>query len=90
MKEFFDNVLSYLIAVIRLIFLVLIMLVNGLQQILFNRVEICNVGFSYLPLRKDRENISYINKLNLGNTDLVRPYPMPEDDFGDDDFEGDV
>jgi hypothetical protein len=60
------------------------MLVNGLQQILFNRVEICNVGFSYLPLRKDRENISYINKLNLGNTDLIKPYPIQED------FEGDI
>ena len=88
MKDFIENVISYIIAILRFLFLLIIMLLNGLQQIIFNRIEICNIGFSYVPIRKDRDKISYINKLNLENVDLIKPYNISEDDNGDNLEEG--
>jgi len=86
MRDFFDTLLSYVIATVRLFILTLIALLNGLHQIIFNRVEICNLSFHFLPLRKDRENISYINKLNMNNTDLIYPSYAGEEEFDDSDL----
>ena len=71
---FLSLVGSYIIAIIRLFFWMGVLLVSGLQQILFTRTEICYIELKGLPLRCDRDDIidkiSYVDKLKVENPDL--------------------
>lgn len=70
----FHTLVSYVIAIIRLFFWAGLLILSGLQQILFTRTEICGIDLRGLPLRCDREDIidkvSYVDKLKIENPDL--------------------
>ena len=87
-KNFFMLIGSYLVAISRLIFLDVLFLLSGLQQILYTRCEIVNIEMKAVPLRCDiteaTEKVSYIDKLCGENPDLVGIDEEDEDiDFGD-------
>lgn len=85
MRDFLETIFSYAIALLRLIFITAITFLGGLHMILFNSVEVCNVMMYSLPLRKDRKNLAYIDKLNMSNIDLMQPPNfIPDEDFGED------
>lgn len=87
-KWFFSNVLSYIIAIARLLFWEVLLFFSGLQQILFTRTEICGIDLRGLPLRCDRDDIidkvSYVDKLKIENPDLEI---IDEDDLDEDNGE---
>ena len=88
-KEFFMVLGSYLIAISRLIFLDVLFLLSGLQQILYTRCEIINIEMKAVPLRCDitdaTEKVAYIDKLCGENPDLVGIDSEEDEniDFGD-------
>lgn len=87
-RYFFVVVGSYFIAISRLIFLDLLLLLSGLQQILYTRCEIINIEMKAAPLRCDitkaNENVSYLEKLCSENPDLIDIVDSEEDiNFGD-------
>lgn len=86
LKEFFMLMGSYLVAISRLIFLDVLFLLSGLQQILYTRCEIVNIEMKAVPLRCDitdvTEKVAYIDKLCGENPDLVG-IDSEDDDFGD-------
>ena len=88
-KWFFNNILSYCIAIARLFFWVVLLIFSGLQQILFTRTEICGLDLRGLPLRCDRDDIcdkiAYVDKLKCENPDLEI---VNEDEY--DDILGDI
>ena len=73
--EFFDVLFSYITAVIRLIFWVIILFFSGLQQVFFTRTEVSGLEIRGIPLRCDRDkilnNLSYVDKLSIQNPDLA-------------------
>lgn len=75
MINFLSVLASYLIALLRLPFLILLFTVSSLQQVLFERMEVVNVEMKVIPLRCDRQEVSdkvaYIDKLCYENPDLV-------------------
>ena len=85
---------SYAIAIVRLCFWPILVFLLGLQQTLFNRVEIAGVELKGLPLRCDRDGmldkLSYVDKLCAENPDLASLDPNmlePHDeDFIDDEL----
>jgi hypothetical protein len=84
MRDFIELFVSYIVAVSRLLLLTLLCFISGMHQIIFNRVEVCNVGLYYLPLRFDRDKISYINNLNMSNLYLIQPYEDENYEEGED------
>ena len=68
-------ILSYAIAIVRLLFWVVILFFSGLQQILFMKSEIANIDLRTIPLWCDRkdimDNLAYIDKLSIENPELV-------------------
>ena len=81
------DLISYLIALARLINWTILVFFSGLQRILFTRSEVVEVQLRVTPLRSDLKDtddkLAYIDKLCLENPDLVE---VIEDDFyGDDD-----
>lgn len=91
LKGVFVTLGSYFIAITRLIFLDVLLLLSGLQQILYTRCEIVNIEMKAVPLRCDitkaNENVSYIEKLCCENPDLVEISEEDSKLFGDDDDE---
>jgi hypothetical protein len=81
MKELFSNLLSYMIAILRLLLLQVTVFFNGLHHILFNRVEICRVTLSMIPLKVDRDKLSYLDKLAL-NTNIIAGGSVAEETCG--------
>ena len=92
-------ILSYFIAVLRLLFWVALLFIYGLHKTLFMRVEVCSIELRTCPLRCDIEdmhdNLSYIEKLAIENPELAEVEPLygmddkessdgDDDDFGDD------
>ena len=79
MKDFIKGFLflqvSYFVAFARLIAWMMVLFFSGLQQIIFNRTEICHIESRGIPLMCDREgmlnNLSYIDKLKEENPDLA-------------------
>lgn len=79
MKEFIKDFVflqvSYFVAFARLIAWMMVLFFSGLQQIIFNRTEICHIESRGIPLMCDREgmlnNLSYIDKLKEENPDLA-------------------
>ena len=88
LKEFIRRFLflqvSYFVAICRLITWMCVLFVSGLQQIIFNRTEICHVESRGIPLMCDREgmlnNLSYIDKLKEENPDLIDIFEEPTDE----------
>lgn len=81
MREFLSNLLSYAIAIFRLLLLQVTVFFNGLHHILFNRVEICRVTLSMIPLKVDRDKLSYLDKLAL-NTSIIAGGATAEESCG--------
>ena len=81
MREFLSNLLSYAIAILRLLLLQVTVFFNGLHHILFNRVEICRVTLSMIPLKVDRDKLSYLDKLAL-NTNIIAGGATAEESCG--------
>lgn len=79
MKEFIKDFVflqvSYFVAFARLIAWMMVLFFSGVQQILFNRTEICHIESRGIPLLCDREgmlnNLAYIDKLKEENPDLA-------------------
>ena len=73
--DYLKTIGSYVIAILRLFFWPIIVFLLGLQQTLFNRVEIAGVELKGLPLRCDRDGmldkLSYVDKLCAENPDLA-------------------
>lgn len=92
----FWTFVSCLIAIVRLLFWAGLLLLSGLQQILFTRTEICGLELRGLPLRCDRDDvldkISYMDKLKAENPDLeiIDEEGINEADDIQDDNNGDV
>ena len=98
LTRFIKVVLSYLIAILRLLFWVVLVFVYGLHKTLFTGTEITSVELRGLPLRCDLEgihdNMAYIDKMIIEHPDLMNvpeEYPMNEEemdihDEDDDDF----
>lgn len=80
MKVFFDTILGMLIAFVRLLFLLAIFFLNGVQHILFNKCEINGVTLMLTPQRQDKDKIAYIDKLRCENVDLATGLPIPKGD----------
>lgn len=85
------RILSYVIAVLRLLIWTLLFFLSGLQRTLFVRSEVCGVDFKAMPLRCDMEEtddkLAYIDKLCLENPDLIEAI---EDDSPIDDIDMDI
>ena len=83
--EFLEEIGSILIAIIRLIFLTCVMLLSGLQIILFNQLEIYNLEMKGMPLRykikRDQANLAFIDKMCIENPELL---DIPEGELPDD------
>lgn len=79
-KVFLEELLSIIIALVRLVFLTFAMLTSGVQIILFTRTEVWNMEMKGMPWRCDREKMadqmSFVDKICLENPDLL--------DFADD------
>ena len=71
MKDGLELFFSWFIAVSRLILLCFILLVEGLHHILFTRSEVCAIVLKVIPLRVDRDKISYVENLAMNNLDLM-------------------
>ena len=91
-KWFFSNLMSYAIAIARLLFWEVLLFFSGLQQILFTRTEICGLDLRGLPLRCDRDDvldkISYVDKLKAENPDLDLMTDEDYEDFDEDKDQG--
>ena len=91
-KWFFSNLMSYVIAIARLLFWEILLFFSGLQQILFTRTEICGLDLRGLPLRCDRDDvldkISYVDKLKAENPDLDLMTDEDYEDFDEDNDQG--
>lgn len=91
-KWFFSNLMSYVIAIARLLFWEVLLFFSGLQQILFTRTEICGLDLRGLPLRCDRDDvldkISYVDKLKAENPDLDLMTDEDYEDFDEDNDQG--
>ena len=83
--EKLEELWSILIAVVRLMFLTCVMFMSGLQIILFNGLEICNVDLKGMPLRyrirRNEENLAFIDKMVIENPELL---DIPEGELPDD------
>ena len=83
--EFLEQLSSILIAITRLIFLTCVMFLSGLQVILYNQIEICNLEMKGMPLRykirRDGDAIAFIDKLAIENPELL---DIPEGELPDD------
>ena len=81
--KFFNLVLSYLIALGRLLLWTVIFFFSGLQRTLFMRSEVDYVEFRVIPLRCDcqeaDDKLAYIDKLCTENPDLNIVDDIPED-----------
>lgn len=66
---------SYLVALLRLGFWIILAFFSGLQRILFTRAEVIGMELKLAPLRCDLaetgEKLAYIDKLCLENPELV-------------------
>ena len=84
---------SILIAIARLVFLTFVMFLSGLQIILFNGIEICNLEMKAIPLRykirRDGDAIAFLDKMAIENPELldIPEGELPED-FPHDEDEG--
>lgn len=89
-KEFLSSVISALIAISRLFFLTLSLLVNGLHIILFQRTEICNIEMKGRAWRCDEEKlmdkVSFIDKVCYENPELldIAQNEAPTEEDGED------
>lgn len=86
------DLISYLIALARLIIWTILVFFSGLQRTLFMRSEVVGVELKVTSLRSDLKDtddkLAYIDKLCLENPDLMEV--MEDEYYGDDDFgEGD-
>ena len=75
MSEFLSVFFSYVLALLRLPFLIVLFIVSSIQQVLFEGCEVVNVEMKVIPLRCDRQkaadNVAYIDKLCYENPDLA-------------------
>ena len=84
--DFLYLMLSYFIALSRLVLWTVLFFFSGLQRTLFLRGEVVCVEFKTIPLKCDREDtgekLAYLDKLCLENPDLV-DFEGEEDSFSD-------
>ena len=89
-EEFFKDLYSMCVAILRLLFLCATLLMSGLQIVIFTRTEVCNVEMRGMPWRVDREkdlsNLAFIDKVCLENPDLL-DYAERGSDFPPEDTE---
>ena len=80
-----EEIWSILVAVFRLMFLTCVIFISGLQIILFNGLEICNVELKGMPLRykirRNGENLAFLDKMVIENPELL---DMPEGELSED------
>ena len=62
---------SWLIAIFRLILVCFILFVEGLHHILFSRNEVCGVILKVIPIRTDRDTLTFTENLAMNNLDLM-------------------
>ena len=74
-KELLSAFMSVVIALSRLLFLALSLLVSGAQLVIFSRMEICNVEMRGQPWLCDRDKlkdqISLMDRLCVENPELL-------------------
>ena len=74
-RKFLKELLSYIVALARLVVWTIIFFFSGLQRTLFTRNEVAGVNMKLLPLRCDMEDVdeklAYIDKLCIENPDLA-------------------
>ena len=80
-------IFSYLVALIRVFYWALLLLVSGTQKSLFEGVEICALEMKICPLRCDKEevlkNLSYVDKLRAENPELYDDSLYEDDEIND-------
>lgn len=67
---FFKSLLGYVVALLRLLYLALIFVVTGIYNIFFNRLEIVGIVLKSIPIKMDRDKVSYIDRLIANNVDV--------------------
>ncbi len=86
----FKDLISYLIALARLVIWTILVFFSGLQRTLFMRSEVVGVELKVTSLRSDLKDtddkLAYIDKLCLENPELME---VVEDDFYGNDFPDD-
>lgn len=82
-------ILSYCVALARLLIWTVIFFFAGLQRTIFMRSEVVSVDFKVSPLRCDIEsvdqNLAYIDKLCMENPDLAQ---LSEEDLTNEEDSG--
>ena len=93
-SEYVKDFLSVVRALFRFVFITIIFIVDGLQNIIFTRREINDFEFYYGYLKSDVDKMSYIEKLNNTVSDgeddsLIEAFSEDEEDedSGEDDIE---
>ncbi len=90
MKDTLGLIGSWLIAIFRLLLVCFILFVEGLHHILFSRNEICGVVMRVVPIRVDRDKLSYIENLTMNNLDLMDAQADDGIDYTDDGSDGEI
>lgn len=67
---FFKSLLGYLVACLRLFYLAIIFVVTGIYNIIFNKLEIVGIVLKSIPIKMDRDKVSYIDRLISNNIDV--------------------
>ena len=84
MKSFLVGLLSKVRALLRLALFAVIFILDGINEIVFNNVEVVDYTFIVDHLKVDRENVSYIDKLNS----KIDDYGIDSNDYeeGEDEY----
>lgn len=69
------------ISILRLITLLLIALLTGIQHIIFNSTEVANITLSLIPQKRHRDRLAFIDDLCMYNLDLVTKANMPPGNY---------
>lgn len=95
LSEFFREMYSVVMALLRLVFLTAAMITSSVHVVLFSRTEVCNIELKGMPWRCDRqrasENLAFIDKMYIENPELFEPVndqDLPPTDDSDDDDKG--
>lgn len=81
MYDFLNLLGSWFIAICRLILLCFILFIEGLHYILFSRTEVSSIVLKVIPIRVDRDKLSYVDNLAMNNLDLMGY--QGDDNYGD-------
>lgn len=91
MKDELKLIGSWCIAIVRLLLVCFILFVEGLHHILFSRNEVCGVVLRVVPIRSDRDKLTFVENLAMNNLDLMAYQNEDEGmEYTDDGSDGDL